>query len=110
MIFISRFRVFFCLLISLLLKNEHTAAIVADFKADATGGCAPFVVSFTDLTTGNPLSWQWDLGNGNSSIKRNPSAIYTKPGLYTISLIVSDGITADTVIKPYFISSYAPPA
>lgn len=65
----------------------------ADFLVADTIGCTPFLVSFTDNSTGNPdaiVSWNWDLGDGTSSTSQNPFITYTTPGQYAVSLTVTD--------------------
>ncbi|MEM7510473.1 MAG: PKD domain-containing protein, partial [Bacteroidota bacterium] len=70
-----------------LLESGFTQP-VADFQSDTVRGCAPIIVNFFDQST-DATSWSWDLGNVTSSLK-NPSTAYSQPGLYTISLIVTD--------------------
>jgi PKD repeat protein len=64
----------------------------AEFSADKTTGAAPLTVSFTDNSTKQQFitSWEWDFGDGATSIEQNPLHIYTTAGLYTISLTVTD--------------------
>ncbi len=81
-----------------------TAQLAANFKADVVKGCAPVLVNFTDLSAGNPTSWFWDLGNGNTSIKQNPGTLYYDPGNYNVKLIVRNAAGVDSVIKTAFIS------
>ena len=64
--------------------------------ANPTGGSAPLTVSFkadAKDPEGKPLSYAWDFGNGEKA-EGNPSRtlIYTKPGTYTASVTVSDGL------------------
>lgn len=61
------------------------------FFASKTQGCSPLTVQFTDQSTGNVTSWNWTFGNGNISTLQNPVAIYTIPGTYTVTLLVSNG-------------------
>ena len=83
--------IFLLLLVFSSLKGK--AQLVVDFSISQTGGCAPLNVSFIDKTTGASSSalYQWDLGNGNSSIEKNPAAIYTGEKTYTVKLTVTDG-------------------
>lgn len=101
---------FLCAWFWLLLTDSFVfAQLNADFKADLTSGCAPLVIQFTNLSTGNPDSLFWDFGNGNSSSQTNPGAIYSSPGIYTVTLIAFKGIVQDTLIKNGYIIAYAPP-
>ncbi len=39
----------------------------AKFVADPKAGKVPLLVKFTDMSTGNPESWDWDFGDGSTS-------------------------------------------
>jgi PKD repeat protein len=65
-------------------------APTASFTASPTSGDAPLTVQFTDTSTGNPTSWAWDFGDGSTSSQQNPSATFTTPGTYTVTLIASN--------------------
>ncbi|OFY85935.1 MAG: hypothetical protein A3F72_16190 [Bacteroidetes bacterium RIFCSPLOWO2_12_FULL_35_15] len=67
----------------------NAQAVVANFSASSTQGCAPLSVNFTDLSTGSPTAWAWSFGNGNTAATQNPSATYLTPGTYTITLTAS---------------------
>ena len=41
---------------------------------------------FTDSTTNNPTSWNWDFGDGNSSTAQNPTHVYATAGTYDVKL------------------------
>jgi gliding motility-associated-like protein len=80
------------------------ASVVANFSPTATSGCSPLTITFRDLSTGNPTSWSWNFGNSNNSSLQNPSAVYNTPGIYTVTLSVSDGATnsqASQIITVY---------
>ncbi len=92
-----------------IARGYLDAALTVDFTADVTGGQAPLIVHFTDLsvsTQGTISSWEWDLdGDGNpDSFVQNPSWNYTSSGSYTVSLTASDGIDTHTETKTGFIS------
>lgn len=52
------------------------------------------VVTFTDLSTYLPghdaNAWQWDFGDSNTSTLQNPVHPYSSPGIYTVTLVVSN--------------------
>jgi PKD repeat protein len=56
-----------------------------------------FPVSFTDNSTGGPTSWQWLFGDGLTSTQQNPTHTYAALGVYTVTLIISDGFCRDTI-------------
>jgi gliding motility-associated-like protein len=79
--------------------------LVAQFTANQTTGCAPFVVNFTDQSTANPNSVRWDFGDGTSSTLRNPQKTYTTPGTYTVKLVAANSSSCrDSIIKTGFIT------
>ena len=81
----------------------------ADFSADITSGEGPLTVNFTDLSTGIPTTWAWDFQNDGTvdSNDPNPEWTYADPGIYTVSLTVSNGTDqSDTEIKTDYVSVY----
>ena len=71
--------------------TEAPVQPVADFIADQTTGPAPLLVQFTDTSTGFPGLWNWTFGDGNISTEQDPAYAYETPGLYTVSLTVTNG-------------------
>ncbi|WEK37625.1 MAG: PKD domain-containing protein [Candidatus Pseudobacter hemicellulosilyticus] len=110
---IARHAVRYVVLTSLITiflgKGELIAQLSASFSANSVQGCAPVLVRFTDESTGNPTSWQWDLGNGTISYLQHPAATYFNPGTYAIKLTVSNGTESSTVEKVGYITVYANP-
>lgn len=82
---------------------------VASFSATPVSGCAPLVVQFTDNSTGNPGSWNWDLGNGNYATQKNPVVTYNNPGVYSVQLKVSNSTGSDSISKFQYITVYDNP-
>lgn len=76
-----------------------TLAPVAEFKADRQVGKAPFIVTFTDISKGNPTSWLWDFGDGTSSYEQNPRHIYMREGSYDVRLTVTNQYGSDSMFK-----------
>jgi PKD repeat protein len=70
---------------------------VADFSASPTSGTAPLKVKFTDQSTENPVTWQWNFGDGKTSIDQNPTHTYVSDGTYTVKLTVKNKTGSDTV-------------
>jgi PKD repeat protein len=76
---------------------------VADFIADPTSGMVPLSVKFTDTSKNIPTSWQWNFGDGATSIDQHPTHIYTKEGLYSVTLNATNAAGTDSITKPELI-------
>ena len=96
-------------LITLFIGKFAISQPVASFTATPTAGCAPLIVQFTDNSSGNPTSWNWDLGNGTISIKQNPTTTYFNAGTYIVKLTVSNAGGSDSITKTQFITIYDKP-
>ncbi len=77
--------------------------LAAGFTADVVKGNAPLAVQFSDTSTGAPISWSWNFGDGGSDTARNPAHAYTVPGTYTVSLVASDAEGSDAIGKYGYI-------
>jgi gliding motility-associated-like protein len=82
---------------------------VANFTATPLAGCSPLIVTFQDLSGGNPTGWLWDFGNGNTSTLQNPSATYFISGTYTVSLTVTNLNGTNTLTRAQYITVYEVP-
>jgi PKD repeat protein len=100
-----------CILILLfhLLSLSGSSQINANFTTNSNNLCVPGYAFFNDLSTGSITSWHWDFGDGNTSNIQNPSYVYSQPGSYTVSLVVSDGNVSDTIIFIDYINIIAIP-
>jgi len=78
--------------------------ITATFSADQTSGSSPLQVSLFDKSTGNPTSWLWDLGDGNSSRSQNVTHIYTAKGLYSVRLTAQNSISSGSIEKSGYVA------
>ncbi len=85
----------------------------ADFTADITNGEVPLTVNFTDLSaqgSGVIDEWYWEFGDGNNSSLQDPSNEFQLPGIYTVSLTVTDvNDSTDTETKVDYIIVHALP-
>lgn len=102
-----RFKLGFLLLI--LCSLQGFTQPVANFVANKQSGCAPLTVNFTSTSTGNPSTYLWDFGNGNTSILPNPSASYVNPGKYTVRLTVSNSAGSNQKTITNYIDVYPLP-
>lgn len=75
---------------------------VADFSAVPIPVCAHQPVQFTDLSV--PADeWNWDFGDGGSSILQNPVHSFNDTGYFTIRLIAFNNGCPDTMTKTNYI-------
>jgi len=91
---------------SLIAENLISVTdISSEFSADRQCGGVPLEVNFTDLSTGTyPVSNRyWDFGDGTTDTVANPSHLYNSPGAFDVTLIVTDDLGADTLMKEYFV-------
>ena len=81
---------------------------VADFEAAPMRGLTGMEVQFVDTTfpgydtsseSCENTGWNWNFGDGGSSTEMNPAHVYTTPGIYTVTLAVTNTIGTDTIIQ-----------
>lgn len=71
----------------------------ANFSADKTTLYPGEGVTFSDLSTGDPVSWEWDFGDGKTASIQNPVRSYSNPGKYTVKLKIRDNTGAEQEIE-----------
>lgn len=82
-----------------LVLVELPPAPVAAFTVDTVSGIDPLTVGFQDASIGVVTSWTWDFGDGAASSERDPSHVYTQPGLYTVALTVTGPGGSDQAVE-----------
>lgn len=74
--------------------TDTTTGSVTAFQPPVAGftfyGALCDSIYFTDISTGNNLSWQWDFGDMTSSTEQNPSHLFPWGVYFTVSLSVTD--------------------
>jgi gliding motility-associated-like protein len=75
-------------------SNTIALSLVRRPTADFTsiGSCASFPVIFTNQSTvsnSGIVTYSWAFGNGSTSTNVNPTAVYSSPGNYNVTLIVT---------------------
>ena len=89
------------------VKPDTTSSLEADFAASQTTVQQGGSISFSDQSSGYPTSWNWSFPGGtpSSSNAKDPSGIlYSLSGSYNVTLVISNGITSDTMIKYGYIN------
>jgi PKD repeat protein len=76
---------------------------LADFSGNPTYGYPPLTVNFTDLSTDEVNTWEWDFGDGNSSAQQNPTNVYSEGGQYSVRLKITGPGGSDSIVKQNYI-------
>jgi PKD repeat protein len=90
---------------ALLLAQQYIIPTAA-FSASSNLACAGSTINYTDQTLAPVTSWSWSFPGGSPSSftgQYPPPIQYTSPGIYSVSLTVSDGIVTDTETKTSFV-------
>ena len=87
-----------------------TPVPVVDFSASTTGPTAGDSVTFTDLSTNTPTSWQWEFPGGTptGSTSQNPTVTYSATGSYNVSLSAGNTGGTGSLTKTNYITVTAP--
>jgi PKD repeat protein len=100
-------------------KSDYISVLfapVADFSADIANPAIGQTVTFSDLSTNTPTSWEWSFNpttvnyvGGTTSTSQNPQVQFTAGGFYTITFTATNASGSDPEVKTDYISVlYAP--
>lgn len=76
-----------------------TINVTSGFLADFTFVIVKNRVRFTNTSTGNPIRYTWQFGNGVTSPIKNPMTTYNRKGVYSVRLTVYKGNLVNTIVK-----------
>ena len=96
--------------------TSQVCSPIADFKVNSNQSCANSNITFTDLSYNADVdgtwNWNWSFpgGNPSSSTLQNPVISYPSPGVYAVSLTVSNtsGSNSRTKSNYLYISTDTP--
>ncbi|MBK7174932.1 MAG: T9SS type A sorting domain-containing protein [Bacteroidales bacterium] len=79
--------------------------LAANFMGSPINVCEGGTVTFNNYSTGGANAWQWSFPGGDpeTSTDPAPAVTYALPGLYDVTLIVSNGQYSDTLVKPSYV-------
>jgi PKD repeat protein len=87
----------------------YVVALVADFTASGSvNGRAPQTIDFTDTSGGDPLSWSWDFGDGQTSTEQNPTHIFNTGTACNVTLTATNDASSDDEVKTAFVDLLDP--
>lgn len=87
--------------VNTVINQVNVNAIpVASFSATPNPALVGQDITFTDLTSGNIVAWQWTFGDGQGDNLEITQHAYSTGGTYDVTLMVTDDIGCrDTVTK-----------
>ena len=65
-------------------------------------------VTFTNLTPQGSWTYEWDFGDGNTSVEESPVHVYADPNVYEVSLKALAGQCSDSISHPVTINPAIP--
>ncbi len=79
---------------------------VSNFTGTPTTVCVGSTVAFTNTSTGFPNYWQWTFPGGTpaTSLAPNPVVTYNTPGVYSVTLLVSNSSGSSTFTRTSYIT------
>jgi|GEM_PF-1884894 len=79
------------------IKVHVSEAVIASFTRDPAGiVILGNNVQFTNTSTGNPNTFEWNFGDGGTDVVNNPAHMYMAQGVYDVTLIASNGLCSAT--------------
>ena len=94
------------------LPINTSFAPAPDFAANTNTICVNQSVAFTDLSIGNPTTWNWTFAGGSPSTSTlpNPTISYSATGIYNVTLTISNSNGSNSITKTSFINVTTPQA
>ncbi|WP_242202127.1 PKD domain-containing protein [Aestuariivivens insulae] len=95
-----------------VMNDTPEMAPVANFSSDQTNILVGGEITFSDMSSGAPKTWEWtfDGGTPNTSTEQNPTVTYDYPGTYAVSLAVTNDLGTDIKTIDAYVTVTMPPA
>ena len=83
-----------------IIKTEliKVRGAVPNFSVSSTNGCAPAIITFTNLSSG-AINYYWSFGDGSTDSTANATHSYTNQGNFTASLYAFDSTGCSTIFS-----------
>ncbi len=91
---------------------SQTCAPVADFNVQKFAVCQGGIAYFKDASWGGTVtsrSWQFPGGNPTTDTSANPIVSYSTPGVYDVTLTVSNGVGGDVITRNGIVEVFPNP-
>lgn len=96
--------IFGMLLLVTLIGTATASELAANFTYTAPSTAA----HFSDTSLGNPESWEWNFGDGNTSIEQSPVHEFSTPGTYLVMLAITKNGVTDYYSYPVTVNVGSP--
>ena len=83
-----------------------TMVPVTGFSSNVSSGTAPLAVTFSDISTNTPTSWNWSFGDGPFSTVNDPEKTYASTGNFTVNLTTANAAGTNTITKNDYITVF----
>jgi PKD repeat protein len=79
---------------------------VAQFSVSTQTVCVGSAISYSDASQYNPVSWNWTFAGATPSVStvQNPNVVYNTPGVYSVSLTVTNAFGSNTLVQSNYIT------
>lgn len=91
-------------------------SVTASFTPDVTAGCNELTVNFTNTSKSNATIFNWDFGDGNTSVIKSPTHTFTnlsaKDSTFPVTLTVqtqygcTDAVSTNITVYPYIDAKF----
>lgn len=83
-----------------ILKKQENRFLAPKplFRAFPRTGAAPFTTKFQNFSSGDPIRFIWDFGDGSTSVEESPEHTYSVDGEYTVTLNMITSLNAKGII------------
>ena len=87
-------------------SGTNAVAPTVNFAPSNTNICAGQQITFNDLSSNNPTSWNWSFPGGSPSVasNANPVVTYSNPGTYAVTLLAGNGGGTGTLTQTALIT------
>ena len=93
-----------CLIISISHFDSICQSTDFTYENVNNQSCLPITLQFTQTSTGSPVGYLWDFGNGSRSNNAHPTSTFTLPGTYTVRLITVYANNTAQMVKNVIIN------
>jgi N-acetylneuraminic acid mutarotase len=90
--------------------GNHAPVLAVNTPWDAVFEGTGFIFDASASTDpdGDPLTYQWDFGDGNTSTVAAPNHAYENDGTYSVSLTISDGTLQQSITRSVKVRNAVP--